>query len=99
VEVEKICVDGISVQGEFLAQFLADILGIAIDKQANTDIGVLGAAFLAGLATGFWESIDEVAAYIPIARRFEPRISPEERDDLYQGWLEAVKRTEGWLKR
>ena len=99
VEVEKICVDGISVQGEFLAQFLADILGIAIDKQANTDIGVLGAAFLAGLATGYWESIDEVAACIPKFRRFEPRISPEERDDLYQGWLEAVKRTVGWLKR
>jgi glycerol kinase len=99
MEIKKICVDGISVQGEFLAQFLSDILGIAVDKPANTENGVLGAAFLAGLATGYWESINEVATYIPKARRFEPRISPEERGELYQGWLKAVKRTEGWLKR
>jgi glycerol kinase len=99
IEIKMIRVDGISAQNEFLTQFLSDILGIPVDKPANTENGVLGAAFLAGLATGFWESIDEVAAYIPIARRFEPRISPEEREDLYQGWLKAIKRTEGWLKR
>jgi glycerol kinase len=98
VEIKTIRMDGIGTQSEFLAQFAADILGVPVEK-VNTENSVLGVVFLAGLATGYWESVDEVAGLCPIARRFEPRISAEERNDLYQGWLKAVKRTEGWLKK
>ena len=98
VEIKTIRMDGVGTQSEFLAQFAADILGIPVEK-VNTEDGVLGAVFMAGLASGYWETVDDVSRLCPVARTFEPRISAEERDDLYQGWLEAVKRTKGWLKK
>jgi glycerol kinase len=97
VEVKTIRMDGVGTQSEFLAQFAADILGVPVEK-VNTENGVLGAVFMAGLASGYWESVDEVASLRPIARTFVPRISADERQDLYQGWLKAVKRAGGWLK-
>lgn len=99
IDIKTIRIDGISAQNELLAQILADILGIPIERPAKTEAGVLGAAFLAGLAIGYWNSLDEIRSYNRIARRFEPRLSSDEREELYQGWLKAVKRTEGWMKK
>lgn len=98
VEICSLCVDGLSAQNEFLTQFLADILGIPVDRPSDPENGVLGAAALAGVATGYWESLEEVAAYRPAPRRFEPRISNAQREELYQGWQRAVERSTGWLK-
>jgi glycerol kinase len=97
VEIKTIRMDGVGTQSEFLAQLAADILGVPVEK-VNTEDGVLGAVFMAGLASGYWESIDEVANLCPIAHKFVPRISTDERDASYQGWLKAVKRAGGWLK-
>ncbi len=97
-EICSLCVDGLSAQNEFLTQFLADILGIPVDRPCHPENGMLGAAALAGVAVGYWESLDEVAAYLPAPRRFEPRLSSAEREELYHGWRKAVERTARWLK-
>jgi glycerol kinase len=68
-------------------------------EKVDTENSVLGAVFMAGLANGYWESVEDVSKLCQIARTFEPRISAEERDSLYQGWLKAVKRAGGWLKK
>jgi glycerol kinase len=96
--IKTIRMDGIGIQSEFLARFAADILGIPVEK-VDTENSVLGAVFMAGLANGYWESVEDVSKLCQIARTFEPRISAEERDSLYQGWLKAVKRAGGWLKK
>jgi glycerol kinase len=97
VKIKTVRMDGVGIQSEFLARFAADILGLPVEK-VNTEHGVLGAVFMAGLANGYWESVDDVSKLCPVARTFEPRISAEERDSLYKGWLKAVKRAGGWLK-
>ena len=97
VKIKTVRMDGVGIQSEFLAQFAADILGIPVEK-VDTEHGVLGAVFMAGLASGYWETVDDVSKLCPIFRTFQPRISAEERDSLYQGWLKAIKRAEGWLK-
>lgn len=98
VKIKTVRMDGVGIQSEFLAQFAADILELPVEK-VDTEHGVLGAVFMAGLATGYWESVDEFSRLCPMARVFTPRISAKERDDLYQGWLKAVKRAAGWLKK
>jgi glycerol kinase len=97
VRIKTVRMDGVGVQSEFLAQFATDILGIPVEK-VNTEHGVLGAVFMAGLASGYWETVDDVSRLCPVARTFQPRIYTEERDSLYKGWLKAVKRAGGWLK-
>jgi glycerol kinase len=79
-------------------QFQADILGIPIERPVITDTGALGVAYLAGLAVGYWQSVEEIAANWKIECRFEPRISADRREELYHGWQKAIKRTAGWLK-
>uniref|UniRef100_UPI00385169B9 hypothetical protein n=1 Tax=Thermococcus bergensis TaxID=2689387 RepID=UPI00385169B9 len=58
----------------------------------------LGAAYLAGLAVGYWKSQDEIAKMWKVEREFEPQMDEETREKLYAGWKEAVKRSLGWAK-
>ncbi len=97
VKIKTVRMDGVGIQSEFLAQFAADILGLPVEK-VDTEHGVLGVVFMAGLANGYWKSIDDVSRLCTITRTFQPRISAGERDSLYQGWLKAIKRSVGWLK-
>ncbi len=88
--------DGGAVNNNFLMQFQADILNVPIAVPLITETTALGAAYLAGLAVGFWESREELDAKWKVARRYEPRMSESERDRLYTRWLKAVERARDW---
>ena len=72
-------------------QFQADILGTEIEREANLETTALGAAFLAGLAINFWSGLDEIKKIQKVGKTFEPQMSDEEREHLYEGWKSAVK--------
>jgi glycerol kinase len=89
-------VDGGSAQSDFLLQFQADILGIPVERPTEIEASTMGAAYLSGLAVGYWDSLEEVAANWRLDMRFEPRISQSRREELYSGWLEAVDLASRW---
>ncbi len=90
--LEELRVDGGAAANNFLMQFQADILGRPIVRPADIETTALGAAYLAGLATGFWKDLSEVESFWRAERRFEPRMSAGERERLYAGWKTAVVR-------
>ena len=94
--LDSLRVDGGAVVNDFLMQFQADILGVPVERPAVTETTALGAAYLAGLAVGFWNSQDEIAGQWQLERRFEPRMSADQRESLYAGWQRAVERARGW---
>jgi glycerol kinase len=84
-------VDGGPTANNFLLQFQSDILGVKIDRPKNLETTALGAAYLAGLATGFWKSAEVLKDLQKVERTFEPRMSEEARAELYHGWKNAIK--------
>ena len=90
-------VDGGAASNNFLMQFQADILGIAIERPAVTEMAALGAAYLAGLGVGFWEDQTELANNWRLDRRFEPHMGADRREELYAGWKKAVTRSLKWI--
>ncbi|MDE0611055.1 MAG: glycerol kinase GlpK [Anaerolineaceae bacterium] len=88
-------VDGGAAANDFLMQFQADILGTPVQRPAITETTALGAAYLAGLASGFWNSSDEIAGQWRVERVFEPRMSEDERETRYAAWGQAVGRVRG----
>ena len=93
---EVLRVDGGAARNDFLCQFQADILGIPVDRPATTESTALGAAYLAGLATGFWNDEQDLSRQLKIARRFEPAMEAGRREELYAGFERAVERAKGW---
>jgi glycerol kinase len=89
-------VDGGAARNDFLCQFQADILGVPVERPATTETTALGAAYLAGLATGFWRSELELKTQMKIERRFEPCMEMSRREELCEGWRRAVERAKGW---
>ncbi|WP_339805026.1 glycerol kinase GlpK [uncultured Marinobacter sp.] len=85
-------VDGGMVVNNWVLQFLADILGATVDRPQVIETTALGVAYLAGLQAGVYESLDDIQRLWQCERRFEPAMSKQDRDRLYQGWLEAVRR-------
>jgi len=98
IRPEVLRVDGGAARNDFLCQFQADILGIPVERPAATESTALGAAYLAGLATGFWKDEQELATQLMIAKRFEPNMPASQRDGLYAGWQRAVERAKGWAR-
>lgn len=101
-----LCVDGGAARNDFLCQFQADILGLPVERHATVEATALGAASLAGLATGFWNSDRDLEAMgkRPLNEKgqgapscFEPKMQPGHREELYQDWRKAVERAKGWL--
>jgi len=89
--------DGGAAQNALLMQFQADILGVPVDVPTVTETTALGAAYLAGLAVGFWDSLDELASKWSVARRYDPAMPAEQREMLYDRWKRAVERSREWL--
>ena len=89
-------VDGGAVANDLLMQIQADILGREVVRPAVTETTALGAAYLAGLAVGFWKGQDELAGKWRVDKRFQPRMEAGQREELYQGWKRAVERAKGW---
>ena len=91
--LRSLCVDGGASQNGFLLQFQADLLGIPLLRPACVETTAFGAASLAGLAVGVYESLDELRAIRRIDREFCPTMSAQERTKLYDGWKDAVRRS------
>ena len=90
--LRELRVDGGAAGNDFLMQFQADILGRPIVRPVDVETTALGAAYLAGLATGFWSSTEELEQFWRADRTYEPAMSASRRDDLLAGWKQAVQR-------
>jgi glycerol kinase len=93
--ISELRVDGGAAANNFLMQFQADILGCPIVRPADIETTALGAAYLAGMATGFWKSVAEVENFWRAERRFEPAMDEGTRARLFSGWKDAVARCRG----
>ncbi|MCQ2547274.1 MAG: glycerol kinase GlpK [Clostridia bacterium] len=97
-DIRTLKVDGGAAANNFLLEFQADILQQKVYRPQCIETTSLGAAYLAGLATGYWESMDDVVSNWQIDRIFEPDMNPDKREYLLRGWHEAVRRTFDWSK-
>jgi glycerol kinase len=91
-------VDGGACANDFLMQFQADILGIAVERPEVLEVTAMGAAALAGLGIGFWRDRSELDARVGTSTLFEPTMSADERELKYRTWLRAVERSRGWAE-
>lgn len=96
IELTTLRVDGGATANDFLMQFQADILGVPVQRPAVTETTALGSAYLAGLATGFWSTPEEIATQWTVDATFEPNMSDDQRESLYAGWKRAVERAKDW---
>ena len=96
VPVAEVRADGGAARNDLLMQFQADLLGVPVVRPQVTETTALGAAYLAGLAVGFWESQQEIAAQWRAERVFEPSIGADQRRASMARWDEAVGRSKGW---
>ena len=90
ISLKSLRVDGGAVANNFLMQFQGDILNVPVERPVIKETTALGAAYLAGLAVGYWESQEEIAAQWNMDRSFAPNMVEEERENLYNGWKKAV---------
>ncbi|MDU6244940.1 glycerol kinase GlpK [Staphylococcus lugdunensis] len=94
IEVNNLRVDGGAVKNNFLMQFQADIVDTPVERPEIQETTALGAAYLAGLAVGFWDSKDEIAHRWKLEKEFEPQMEDQKRTKLYKGWKKAVEATQ-----
>lgn len=99
IKLEALKVDGGACANNFLMQFQSDILGVQVDRPEVIETTALGAAYLAGLAVGYWKDQEDVSKNWAISRSFNPEMDAEKREKLLEGWHEAVKRSMGWEKK
>jgi glycerol kinase len=98
IRLEALRADGGAAANNLLMQMQADILGVAVQRPAVTETTALGAAYLAGLATGYWPGVDGLKAQWRVDAQFDPTMPAAERDRLYRGWQRAVERARGWVE-
>lgn len=93
IEMSALRVDGGAVKNDFLMQFQGDIINAPVERPEINETTALGAAYLAGLAVGFFKDKEQIAAHWKMDRRFEPEMDETESDALYDGWKKAVQAT------
>lgn len=98
IELTSLKVDGGASANNFLMQCQADITDTPVKRPACVETTAMGAAYLAGLAVGYWKSREEILANWQIDRVFEAQITPQERESGIKGWRKAVKYSFGWEK-
>lgn len=96
LELSSLRVDGGASLNNFLMQFQSDILGVEVDRPKISETTALGAAYLAGLAVGYWESIDEIDQIWALDQKYQPVMDEETRQGLYRGWKCAIKATQAF---
>mgnify|MGYP001020447976 FL=1 len=96
IKLSTLKVDGGAVKNNFLMQFQGDILGVPVERPVVNETTALGAAYLAGLAVGYWPSKEEIAGKWAVDRKFQPEMGTEEREKLFAGWKKAVERALKW---
>ncbi|HFU0940334.1 TPA: glycerol kinase GlpK [Streptococcus agalactiae] len=94
IDIQQLRVDGGAAMNNLLMQFQADILGIDIARAKNLETTALGAAFLAGLSVGYWESMDELKELNATGQLFQATMNESRKEKLYKGWRKAVKATQ-----
>lgn len=98
IDLKNLMVDGGACANNFLMQFQSDILNVQVERPKVIETTGLGAAYLAGLAVGFWKDKSEIKLNISIEETFKPNISKQKRQKLLEGWHNAIKRAENWAK-
>jgi glycerol kinase len=98
IPLKELRVDGGAATNNSLMQFQADLLGVPVVRPAVTETTALGAAYLAGLAVGYWKSIDEVSGQWKVDRHFEPTMPRAAVGSLRKRWTDALQRAKGWEK-
>lgn len=98
VHLDVLKVDGGVTANDLCMQIQADVLGVPVSRPVVAETTALGAAYAAGLATGFWRDTDELRSHWQESKRWEPQWSEEQRQDGYGGWKRAVDRTLDWVK-
>ncbi|MFW5718856.1 MAG: glycerol kinase GlpK [Halanaerobium sp.] len=96
IELKKMRVDGGAAMNDFLMQFQADILGSEVERPEINETTALGAAYLAGLAVGFWENKEELIQKWKKDKDFKSKMTEDKREKLYKGWKKAVERSKDW---
>jgi glycerol kinase len=91
--IKLLLADGGASKNNMLMQFQADILNCPVQRSASSDVSALGAAYLAGLCTGVWESEEEILDLPHSMVQFDPQMKSEKREQLYQNWQETVTRS------
>ncbi|OAT73621.1 glycerol kinase GlpK [Parageobacillus thermoglucosidasius] len=91
IALKTLRVDGGAVKNNFLMQFQSDMLGVPVERPVINETTALGAAYLAGLAVGYWKDRKEIATQWQLERQFEPKMAKEKQEKLYDGWKKAVK--------
>ena len=94
IQIKELRVDGGATQNNLLLQFQADILKADVVRPEVTEVTAIGAAYLAGLAVGFWENVEEIQKQWKIDRRFQP--ASDDKEDLIKGWYRAIKAVNAW---
>jgi glycerol kinase len=99
VALKALKVDGGMVYNDLLMQFQSDILGVPVVRPQVAETTALGAAYAAGLATGFWNDLEDLRANWLVDKTWEPDMEDATRESLYKGWLKAVQRSMGWVEQ
>lgn len=97
IQLKSLRVDGGACANNFLMQFQADILGVPVERPKVLEVTALGAAFLAGLAVGYWNGLDDVKSRSGIERIFTPSVDKDKQIIRYKGWKKAVTRALKWI--
>jgi len=93
IDLKALRVDGGAVKNDFLMQFQSDMLEVPVERPVVQETTALGAAYLAGLAVGYWKSKKEIAKQWQNDHTFTNKMEGEKRDELYSGWKKAIKAT------
>ncbi len=96
INLTTLKVDGGAVANDLLMQFQSDILGVPVQRPEVIETTALGAAYLAGMAVGFWGSKEELSASWNLDKEFTPSMDEDKKEKLYTGWRRAIKRAEDW---
>ena len=99
IELKALKVDGGACQNNFLMQFQSDILGVQVDRPEVVETTALGAAYLAGLAVGYWKDRNEVSQNWAISKSFDPAMEDEKKEKLIKGWHKAVTKSMDWEEK
>lgn len=91
LSLKKLRVDGGAVRNDFLMQFQSDILAVPVERPMLNETTALGAAYLAGLAIGYWSSMEEIAVHWNVEKMFNPKMAESKREELYGGWKKAIQ--------
>jgi glycerol kinase len=98
IKLQTLNVDGGACANNFLMQFQADILNTSVRRPEVIETTALGAAYLAGLAVGYWKDVDDISSNFKVSRTFTPNMEEEKRSKLVEGWCKAIGRAQGWKK-